>query len=156
MSQVTMYLKDRHLPFEVLTHRRAFSSNQEARALGVDADTVVKTVVLVTAEGYWLAAIPASCRLDLPLVRKALDDDSVRLATEVELLVAFPRYELGALPPLGGLLGVAVLVDPRLLRHETVVFAGGLETESVKVGSAELFAGEPGLVAPITRDPEMG
>jgi Ala-tRNA(Pro) deacylase len=82
MSQVTMYLKDRHVPFEVLPHRRAVSSHQEARVLGVDADTVVKTVVLVTADGYWLAAIPASCRLDLRLVREALSDDSVRLASE--------------------------------------------------------------------------
>lgn len=121
MSRVTMYLKDRHVPFEVLPHRRAVSSNQEARVLGVDADTVVKTVVVVTADGHWLAAIPASCRLDLRLVRDALGDDSVRLASEGELLVAFPRYELGALPPLGGLLGVPVLVDPRVLRHETVV-----------------------------------
>lgn len=155
MSQVTMYLKDRHVPFEVLPHRRVVSSNQEARALGVDADTVVKTVVLVTADGYWLAAIPASCRLDLRLVREALSDDSVRLASEGELLVAFPHYELGALPPLGRLLGVAVLVDPRVLRHERVVFAGGMSTESVEVCGAELFAGEPGLVVPIACDPEL-
>jgi hypothetical protein len=30
-----------------------------------------------------------------------------------------------------------------------------MSTESVKVCGAELFAGEPGLVAPIARDPEL-
>jgi prolyl-tRNA editing enzyme YbaK/EbsC (Cys-tRNA(Pro) deacylase) len=59
------------------------------------------------------------------------------------------------LPPLGGLLGVPVLIDPRVLDHKTVVFAGGVETESVKAHTAELFGQEPKLVAPITRDPEL-
>jgi Ala-tRNA(Pro) deacylase len=154
MSLVTMYLKDRHVPFEVLPHRRAVTSTQEARVLGVDADMVVKTVVLATGDAYWLAVIPASCRLDLQLVREALDDPGARLASEGELLVAFPRYELGALPPLGRLLGVAMLMDPQVLAHPTVVFAGGTETESVKVQTGELFEGEPKLVAPITREPE--
>ncbi len=155
MSLVTMYLKDRHIPFEVLPHRRAVTSRQEARLLGVDTDTVVKTVALATADAYWLAVIPASCRLDLLLVRKALDDAGTRLASEGELLVAFPRYELGALPPLGRLLGVPMLIDPQVLTHQTAIFAGGTETESVKVGTTELFDQEPKLVAPIARQPEQ-
>jgi Ala-tRNA(Pro) deacylase len=155
MSLVTLYLADHRVPFEVLPHRPVFSSSQEARVLGVDADAVVKTVVLATADGYCLAVIPASCRLDLGLVRDALGDAGVRMASEGELLTAFPRYELGALPPLGGLLGVPVLIDPRVLDHKTVVFAGGVETESVKAHTAELFGQEPKLVAPIARDPEL-
>lgn len=155
MSLVTLYLTDHQVPFEVLPHRRVVSSNQEARALGINADTVAKTVVLATASGYSLAVIPASCRLDLPLVRDALRDAGARLASEAELLAAFPRYELGALPPLGGLLGVPVLIDPRVLSHETVVFAGGVETQSIKAPTADLFGEEPKLVASITSDSEL-
>ena len=59
----------------------------------------------------------------------------MRLATETELQADFPGYELGALPPLGSLLGVPLLVDPEVLSHETVLFAGGLETESIRVGA---------------------
>ena len=155
MSLVTLYLAERHVPFEVLRHRQVFSSSQEAVALGVDADAVVKTVVLSTANGYCLAVVPASCRLDLHRVREALGDAGVRLVTEGELLAAFPRYELGALPPLGDLLGVPVLIDPRALRRDTVIFAGGIETESIKARAAELFRDQPMLVAPIVRDPVL-
>jgi Ala-tRNA(Pro) deacylase len=155
MSLVTLYLAEHQVPFEVLPHRPVFSSDQEARVLGVDADAVVKTVVLATANGYCLAVIPASCRLDLHLVREVLGDAGARLASEAELFAAFPRYELGALPPLGSLLGVPVLIDPRVLRHDTVVFAGGIETESVKARTAELFGEEPKLVTPIVHDPEL-
>jgi Ala-tRNA(Pro) deacylase len=155
MSLVTMYLAEEHVPFEVLLHRRVFSSSQEAQALGVDADAVVKTVMLATSNGYCLAVIPASCRLDLHRVREALGDAGTRLATEAELLATFPRYELGALPPLEDLLGIPVVIDPRALRHDTVIFAGGIETESIKACTADLFGEEPKLVASIVRDPEL-
>jgi prolyl-tRNA editing enzyme YbaK/EbsC (Cys-tRNA(Pro) deacylase) len=48
------------------------------------------------------------------------------LATEAELAADFPGYELGALPPLGSLLGVPPLIDPEALDHETVLFWGAV------------------------------
>ena len=146
---------ERRDPFEVLPHRQVFRASQEAQVLGVDADAVVKTVVLATADGYCLAVIPASCRLDLHLVGEVLGDAGVRLASEGELLAAFPRFELGVLPPLGDLLGIPVLIDPRVLRHDAIVFAGGIETESVKARTVDLFGEAPKQVAAIVRDPEL-
>jgi Ala-tRNA(Pro) deacylase len=151
MSRVTDYLAERGVGFEVVPHRRAVTSLQEARALGVAADEVLKTVALWTGGKYLLAVVPASRRLDLRRVREALEDPAARLASEAELQADFPGYELGALPPLGSLLGVPLLVDPEVLGHELVVFAAGLGTESVRVVTAELFRDEPLAVLPLTR-----
>ena len=98
-----------------------------------------------------LAVVPASRRLELRRVRELLEDPGVRLASEAELVADFPGYALGALPPLGSLLGVPLLVDPEVLNHELVVFAAGTETESVRVRSGELFRDEPLAVLPLTR-----
>jgi Ala-tRNA(Pro) deacylase len=154
MSLVTDYLADRGVGFEVVPHRRAFTSMQEARAVGVAAEEVLKTVALWTEGKYVLAVVPASRRLELRLVRDALEDSAARLATEAELAADFPGYELGALPPLGSLLGVPLLVDPEVLDHEVVVFAAGIETESVRVATGELFRDEPAAVLPLTRRDE--
>jgi Ala-tRNA(Pro) deacylase len=151
MSLVTDYLTERGVVFEVVAHRRAFTSLQEARELGVAADEVLKTVAVRTRGKDVLAVVPASRRLDLRLVRESLEDPDARLASEAELQVDFPGYELGALPPLGSLLGVPLLVDPEVLRHQTVLFAAGTETESVQVTTAELFWDEPLAVLPLTR-----
>ena len=151
MSLVTEHLAGRGVAFEVIPHRRAFTSLQEARELGVTADEVVKTVALRSGGKYVLAVLPASRRLELRLVRETLGDPGVRLASEAELQADFPGYELGALPPLGSLLGVPLLVDPEVLDHEVVVFAAGTETESVRVVTAELFRDEPLAVLPLTR-----
>ena len=151
MSLVTEHLAERRVAFEVVPHRRVFTSIQEARELGVAAEEVLKTVALWTGGKYALAVVPASRRLELRRVREALEDPAARLATEAELAADFPGYELGALPPLGSLLGVRMLVDPEVLGHELVVFAAGTETESVQVATAELFRDEPLAVLPLTR-----
>jgi Ala-tRNA(Pro) deacylase len=151
MSLVTGHLTERGVAHEVVPHQRAFTSLQEARELGVAADEVLKTVALWTGGKYVLAVVPAPRRLDLRRVREALEDPDARLATEAELAADFPGYELGALPPLGSLLGVPLLVDPEVLEHELVVFAAGLETESVRVAAADLFRDEPLGVLPLTR-----
>jgi Ala-tRNA(Pro) deacylase len=151
MSLVTDYLADRGVGFDVVPHRRAVTSLQEARAVGVAAEEVLKTVALWTGGKYVLAVVPASRRLDLRLVHEALEDSAARLATEAELAADFPGYELGALPPLGSLLGVPLLVDPEVLDHETVLFAAGTETESVLAGTPGLFRDEPLAVLPLAR-----
>jgi Ala-tRNA(Pro) deacylase len=156
MSLVTDYLTDHGVQFEVLPHQRTFTSMEEARALGVAADEVLKTVALTTRRGHALAVILATRRLDLRLVREALDDPDARLATEGELRVDFPGYELGALPPLGSLLGVPLLLDPEVLRHGEVVFAAGSETESVKTSTGELFRDQQPTVTQLSREDDRG
>jgi Ala-tRNA(Pro) deacylase len=156
MSVVTQHLERRGSPFEVIAHRQAYTSVDEARALGVDADEVLKTLAVRTASGYTLVVIPASCRLDLHLVRKALDDNHARLATEDELGRHFGDYELGALPPLGVLVGGPVYVDPEVLGHDTVAFAAGSQTESVRMRTQELFGGQQATTVPLVKRQERG
>ena len=62
--------------------------------------------------------------------------------------------ELGALPPLGALLGTKVCVDPEVLRHDTVAFAAGSQTESIKLRTGELFGGERATAVPLVKRPE--
>jgi Ala-tRNA(Pro) deacylase len=154
MSFVTDYLKRRGVVFEEADHSRAVTSLEEAQALGIAADEVAKTVALATDQGYALLVLPASRRLDLRLAREAVGDHGARLATEDELQRAFANCELGALPPLGSLLGVRAFVDPEVMEHDMVIFAAGTQTESVKANPADLFRDEQVQVTPLTRSPD--
>jgi len=156
MSTVTEHLEQRGSVFELIPHQQTYTSIDEARALGIDAGDVLKTVAVRTRSGYALMVVPASRRLDLHLVREAVGDNRARLATEDELCRDFAGYELGALPPLGTLLGAAVYVDPEALGHDTVAFAAGSQTESVKIRTGELFEPEQATTAPLVRRAERG
>lgn len=154
MSLVTDHLEERGVPFEVIPHRQAYTSIDEARALGIAADEVVKTVVVQAASGNALAAVSGYRRLDMTLVRNAVGDNHARLATEEELAGDFPQFQLGALPPLASLLGAPVYVDPEVMGHETVVFAAGTQTESVKMRTEDLFQDGSVTIVPLSRHPE--
>ena len=124
--------------------------------MGIDAGEVLKTLAVRTGPGYALAVIPASCRLDLRLVREALADHQARLASEEELGRDFAGYQLGALPPLGALLDCEVYVDPAVLEHDLVVFAAGTQTESVRMATRELLASEQVTTVPLVKQAERG
>jgi Ala-tRNA(Pro) deacylase len=156
MSAVTEHLEQRGSAFELLPHRQAYTSTDEARALGIDAGEVLKTLAVRTGPGYALVVIPVSRRLDLHLVREALADHQARLASEEELARDFAGYQLGALPPLGALLGSQMFIDPEVLEHDLVVFAAGTPTESVRMGTRELFAGEQITTVPLVKQADRG
>jgi Ala-tRNA(Pro) deacylase len=154
MSVVTEHLRQQGSVFDVIPHLQASTSTDEARALGIDAGEVLKPLAMRTGSGYALVVIPASRRLDLQLARAALADSQARLATEDELGHDYAGYQLGALPPLGGLLGATVYVDPEVLGHDTVAFAAGTQTESVKMRTGELFGGDRATTVPLVKRSE--
>ena len=152
MSLVTEYLERKGVPFEAISHEKTYTTIDEARALGIEADAVVKTLLLDTASGHVLAVIPGDRRLDMRLVEDVVGDKHAHLATEQEIERDLPGIELGSLPPLGGLLKMHAYVDPEVLQHETIVFAAGTQTESIKARSEDVFRDEPITVAKLTRD----
>ena len=153
MSLVTEYLEARGIPYEVIHHDPSTTSLEEARSLHMDADHVLKAVLIDARGRHAVAVIPASRRLDMYLVRAALDDQAAHLATEDELQGDFPSIELGAAPVVGLLLD-ETLVDPSVLECDTVVFAAGTRTESVRVRTRDLFRGEHAAFVPLVDKPE--
>ena len=156
MSLVREHLETRGVPFEAMSHARTDTALEEAGALGVARDAVLKTIVLKTGSGHALAVVPATRRLDMEAARRATGDRHMRLATEQELAEHFPGFELGAFPPLGVLLGLPLFVDPEVMDHERLAFAAGSQTESVLVATTDLFAGEHPTVVALTDDGGSG
>lgn len=152
MSLVTEYLEGKGVPFEAISHEKTYTTIDEARALGIEADAVVKTLLLDTSSGHALAVIPGDRRLDMRLVEDVVGDKHAHLATEQEIERDLPGIELGSLPPLGGLLKMHAYVDPEVLQHETIVFAAGTQTESIKARAEDVFRDEPVTVAKLTKD----
>ncbi len=152
MTLVTEHLEQRGVRFEVLPHQRTYTTIDEARILGIDADEVLKTVVLDGRDGHVFAIIPAHHRLDMRLVRQALDDPHAKLADEDEIRHDYPEFELGSIPPIGRLTHTPMLVDPEVLAHDLVVFAGGVQRESIRTRLQYLLSGVTVKFAPIVHE----
>ena len=151
MTIGTDHLERLGVRFEVLPHDRSETALEEAQALDIDPDEVLKVLVLDVESGHALAVIPASRRLDVDLVREALGDRRATLASETEIADLFPEFEPGALPALPSLLHVPVVLDTHVLAHRKVTFAAGVQRESVRLASERLMRGATVTIAPISR-----
>jgi Ala-tRNA(Pro) deacylase len=134
-----------HLPYELLPHRRTLTAAAEARALGVQPQEIAKTVILRAGEELVRAVIPASERVDLAKATHAFETE-VELVHEDVLAGAYPDFELGAIPPLGGPPD-RVLVDLRLCGCEWLVFEAGTHDESVRLRTDDLLEAADAAVA---------
>jgi Ala-tRNA(Pro) deacylase len=138
---LTKALDEGGVPFELLPHRHTETARAEARALGLELDEVAKTVIVRTDDGYVRVVVPASARIDLAKVRELLRSDAgTRIATEAELTAAYPEFDLGAVPPLGGPAGDAVVVDVGLASQQLLVFEAGTHEESIRLKTDDLIA----------------
>lgn len=139
VEEVTKYLDEQGVDHELVEHEERFTAASEAQASGVAPDNAAKDLILRDGDDYTLAVIPASRRLDLGKARELLGaSGSLRLATEEEIGKDFERFEVGAIPPFGGLHGVPQLVDRRLLDHDRILCSAGDHAHGVLVDPAEI------------------
>lgn len=139
-AELIKILKSAGVSFEVLPHRRTETAGDEAVALGALAQTVAKTVVCRSGTGARVrAVIPASTRVDLGRLAKAIDAARVELVPEAELAGLYPEFELGAVPPFGGTAGEEVVVDVGLAECEHVLVEAGVHHVSLRLRCEDLL-----------------
>jgi Ala-tRNA(Pro) deacylase len=153
MADVTRLLEEAGVDFDVLEHAHTQRAVDEAAALGIGPEEVGKTLVLVAPGENVRAVLAASERIDLHKVAAVLgiSGKQVHLASEDDLAQAYPGFELGAVPPLGGSED-RVIVDERLATRDSVVLEAGSHERSVRLKAADLVHLTRAQVADICRE----
>jgi Cys-tRNA(Pro) deacylase len=153
MADVTRFLEEAGIDFDVLEHARTEKAADEATALGIVPEEVAKTLVLVAAGGNVRAVVAASERIDLRKVAATLgaSGKKVHLASEENLARDYSDFELGAVPPFGGRED-QVLVDERLAGRDSVVVEAGSHEKSVRLKVADLVRLTRARVADISKE----
>lgn len=140
------------VPFEVLEHQPTMTAAAEAHALGLQLHEVAKTIVVKASDGFVRVVVPASERIDIHKLRELLGGGKdVHLLDEQELAVAYPEFELGAVPPVGGRADTVVL-DRRLASLPSLVLEAGTHDRSLRVATADILSLTGGTVADVCLD----
>ena len=132
-------LRREHVSYELIPHHHSETALAEASTLGIDPHQVAKTLILSTPFGFVRAVIAASDRLDLEKARLTLNTPDVELASETTLVGAYPEFELGAVPPMGGPYD-RVIVDQRLFDSTFIVLEAGTHDESIRLRTGDLLS----------------
>ena len=127
------YLDDHHVKYITITHSPAYTAQTVAQSAHIPGKEMAKTVIVKLDDGYAMAVLPASHKVDLDYLKRGVHATDVALATESEFEGLFPDCELGAMPPFGNLYDMDVYVAEELTEDEEIAFNAGSHTELVKM-----------------------
>ncbi len=152
MSSVFDYLSGRSVPFVVFPDPESDVAERTAERHGIDVGEMVRTEVVSGRLGLALMVVPWDRRLDLTLVRRAMNDADVRLATPEELNERVPEFDVDSWPPLGLLLLMPTFVDRKVADLEQVVFPAGKPSSLVCLQASALFGEDPVVITSLTSE----
>jgi Ala-tRNA(Pro) deacylase len=123
-ASIQEYLDREGVQYTVIAHSPTEDAAHTAQAAHVPGDRLVKSVLLKDDNGYLMAVIPASHRLDLQAIDREFNRQ-LELTSERELVHLFGDCEAGAIPPLGQAFGIDVVVDRILADTQDIYFEAG-------------------------------
>ncbi|MDX1594459.1 MAG: YbaK/EbsC family protein [Gammaproteobacteria bacterium] len=133
------FLQKHGVEYDIMAHPRSYTSMETAQVSHVPGDSLAKSVLLRDGQGYLVAVLPATHRLDLERMERLLDRH-VELATEKEAGALFGDCDSGAIPPCGKAYGLGTIVDEALTRQREIWFEAGDHEELVHLGGAQFDA----------------
>ncbi len=142
------FFNTRGISYTTVTHRTAFTAQEEAAVTHVPGRQWAKTVVCYADNEPVLAVLPAHFTVDLDRLRALTGAAAVRLAEEREIASLYPECEPGAMPPLGPLYGQRVYVDRTIAADPEIVFNAGTHNDAIRIKYADLSQ----LVSPVVGD----
>jgi len=96
-------------------------------------EEMAKNVIVKIDDKLGMAVLPASCHVDLAMLRAETGAKTISLATETEFMDQFPGCETGAMPPFGNLYGMRVFVDKDLTKDKEIAFNAGSHRELMRL-----------------------
>ena len=137
-ASVERHLNQLGVQYDVIPHHHTSNSTYTAQAAHVPGEQVAKCVMLEDDQGYVMAVLPATRKVDFDALHRRLGRD-LELATESELAGMFTDCELGAIPPLGDAYGIDAIVDKSLLGKQDIYFESGDHSGLVHVSGADFL-----------------
>lgn len=131
--QVADFLARQKVPYQVVTHDKAYTAQGVAAALHTSGRDVAKTVILKTANGsLMMVVLPAPRHVNLQAMQELLGTP-VELAQERDFDQVFAGCEVGAEPPFGNLYDLPVYVDESLASDPEIAFNAGTHVDAIRM-----------------------
>lgn len=126
------------------TTRKVHTAEKAALEMGLESDSVAKSIVLVASDGTpVLVILLGRDRVDFTKIKALLGVEDVRLA-EPEEVLEITGYEIGGVPPIS-IYGVRAFIDRRVSRKEEIVCGGGDELHLLRIKVREILENVEGI-----------
>lgn len=136
-ERLKQFLGEKNIRFETITHPEAFTAQEVAHAIHKTGKVLAKTVVVEADGKIMMTVVPAHHKVDLGAVKKVLGAKDVHLVPETKLRELFPECDLGAMPPIGPLYSLPVVVSKALAEKPEIIFNACTHTDCLMVKYAD-------------------
>jgi len=129
--------------YRVVEHQPEGRSELIAKIRGNRLEQAIKSMVVQARFGkqesrYYLANVPANCRVDLEAIKSHFEATAVAIAPR-EKAEALAGCPIGAIPPFSFNDQLLVLADPLIEANEEVVFNAGRLDRSIFMRSSDFM-----------------
>lgn len=127
------YLDENDVQYRSIMHSMAFTAVDIAKSISIPSRELAKTVILQVDGKMAMAVVPANYKVNLDILKQALNTDDIKLVPEVEFTPRFNDCEVGAMPPFGCLYDMDVYVAESLSEDEKIAFNAGSHLEVIQL-----------------------
>ena len=125
------FLDEQEARYVIISHSPAYTAQEIAASAHIPGKDMVKVVVVSIDQRMALAAVPATCDVDVEQLRVVAGAKEVSVATEGEFAASFPGCALGAMPPIGLLFGMETYMDHALAKEQYIAFNAGTHCDVI-------------------------
>jgi Ala-tRNA(Pro) deacylase len=136
-NRLKRFLDEQGVHYSSLVHPMAYTMQHTAEATHIPGSMMAKTVMVKLDGRMAMVIVPASSRVSLTALAKAVGVSEAVLASEAEFDALFPDVEGGAMPPFGNLYGVPVYVSEAFTHNPWIAFNAGTHTEVLEIAYAD-------------------
>ncbi|MCE5259354.1 MAG: aminoacyl-tRNA deacylase [Chloroflexi bacterium] len=133
-------LDSAHVRYQVHTFAEEIhSADGVAAVLGIPAEVVFKTLVVIPTKGKpILAIVPGNKELDLRMMAQVVDEKKLRMATKVEA-EALTGLQVGGISALALMnKGFRVFIDKSCQKHGQILVSAGRRGVNLQLAPADL------------------
>lgn len=123
-SSLREFLDAQGVQYEVVAHPRSVSAPRIAASAHVPGARLAKSVLLEDEQGYVMAVVPSTHRVDLARLHRHTHR-MLGLAVEEEIAELFRDCDPGAIPAVGAAYGIKTVVDDSLRDQPDIYFEAG-------------------------------
>lgn len=138
LKNITKFLDERQVDYQVLHHQPTYTSEESARARGgEDLARGAKALLMKVDKRFILFVLSAEARLDSKMIKRTLNIKHLRFATTAEL-AELTGLVSGAVPPFGEpILPFSLYIDESIVALPVVAFNAASLTDSVRMSTQD-------------------
>jgi len=130
-EKIKEWLTSQSIEFEEVHHKPTKTSEESAKARGVDLSIGGKALVLKIDDSFKLFVLSAAKKLDSGALKKYFGAKKLRFAYKDELM-EITGLVPGSVPPFGkSLIDLELFVDNSIVKNEQIAFNAGSLTDSI-------------------------